>query len=128
MRRAQLRFAGLVPTSAAALLITLSVSGPVLSQDRAAGPWWPHPIWGATDEACILIDIAGAKGVDVLDHAYEVTAWLVDRQPSMIGSDQWGTEVIPNPDSTKAFPVHQELITKAGILRTWSTTSSSRTM
>ncbi|HCL27466.1 MAG TPA: hypothetical protein DIC52_03395 [Candidatus Latescibacteria bacterium] len=58
----------------------------------------------------------------------EVAAWLVDRQPSMIGSDQWGTEVIPNPDSTKAFPVHQELITKAGILRTWSTTSSSRTM
>ena len=295
MRRAQLRFADLIPTSAAALLITLSVSGPVLSQDRAAGPWWPHPIWGATDEAgssnwitpelvlraaqlvetgkvyelgqvyehgmplfgqrtytmtipgspsggpvgenqlvwhdeflCgeigqigtqldgpghigtrmrmadgtetevfyngfplsevagtyglnklgienikpiftrgILIDIAGAKGVDVLDHAYEVTvadvrealqrqgmeesdlapgdaiffrygwskywtqpevfntdppgiglevaAWLVDRQPSMIGSDQWGTEVIPNPDSTKAFPVHQELITKAGI-------------
>ena len=51
MRRAQLRFADLIPTSAAALLITLSVSGPVLSQDRAAGPWWPHPIWGATEEA-----------------------------------------------------------------------------
>lgn len=115
----------------------------------------------------ILIDIAGAKGVDVLDHSYEVTvadvraalarqglseddlepgdalffrygwsahwtdeekyntnppgigmevaAWLIERQPSMIGSDQWTTEVVPGPDPTQAFPVHQELITKNGI-------------
>jgi kynurenine formamidase len=115
----------------------------------------------------ILLDIAGAKEVDVLEHSYEVTvldvraalerqgmseedlqpgdaiffrygwsdyweqpekfntdppgigmevaAWLVERQPSMIGSDQWATEVIPNPDPSLAFPVHQEIITKAGI-------------
>ena len=33
----------------------------------------------------------------------------------MIGSDQWATEVIPNPDPKLVFPVHQELITKNGI-------------
>jgi len=115
----------------------------------------------------ILIDIAGAKGVHVLEHSYEVTvadvrqalqrqgveesgiqpgdallfrygwskywdqediynlnppgiglevaAWLAEKQPSMIGSDQWATEVIPNPDPSLAFPVHQEIITKMGI-------------
>ncbi len=115
----------------------------------------------------VLIDVAGLKGVDALDHSYEVTvadvraalerqgmseselrpgdallfrygwskywkdpdeyntnppgigmevaAWLVERQPSMIGSDQWTTEVVPNPDPDLQFPVHQELITKAGI-------------
>ena len=115
----------------------------------------------------ILIDIASEKGVDALDHSYEVTvadvraaltrqgmseddllagdaiffrygwsihwrdhdkyntnppgiglevaAWLVERQPSMIGSDHWSTEVIPNPDTTLAYPVHQEIINKAGI-------------
>ena len=108
----------------------------------------------------ILIDIASEKGVDALDHSYEVTvadvraaltrqgmseddllagdaiffrygwsihwrdhdkyntnppgiglevaAWLVERQPSMIGSDHWSTEVIPNPDTTPAYPVHQQ--------------------
>ena len=115
----------------------------------------------------VLIDIAGQKGVSSLDHSYEVTvadvraalarqgmtetdlqpgdalffrygwsehwldadkfntnppgiglevaAWLIERQPSMIGSDQWATEVLPNPDPTQAFPVHQEIITKNGI-------------
>jgi hypothetical protein len=27
----------------------------------------------------------------------------------------WTTEVIPNPNPTLEFPVHQEIITKAGI-------------
>jgi kynurenine formamidase len=33
----------------------------------------------------------------------------------MIGSDQFGTEVIPNPDVNLVFPVHQELLMKNGI-------------
>jgi hypothetical protein len=188
------------------------------AQDRAAGPWWPHPLWGAEDQAGgsnwitpdkilqaaqlvttgklyefdqvyeadmpifgnrtyglhqlgvehikpiftrgILIDIASEKGVDALDHSYEVTvadvpaaltrqgmseddllagdaiffrygwsihwrdhdkyntnplgiglevaAWLVEHQPPMIGSDHWSTEVIPNPDTTLAYTVHQQ--------------------
>lgn len=115
----------------------------------------------------IIIDIAGYKGVEHLDHSYEVTvadirgalerqgiaessiaegdalffrygwsklwsdhdeyntdppgigmeasAWIIERKPSMIGSDQWYSEVIPNPDPQLTFPVHQELITKNGI-------------
>ena len=115
----------------------------------------------------ILVDIAGYKGVEVLDAGYEVTvddvrgalarqgideasivagdaiffrygwsthwndpaqyggpvpgiglgvaAWLIDNQVSMIGSDTYTTEVVPNPDPDLAFPVHQELITKNGI-------------
>lgn len=29
----------------------LLAAGPVLGQTREAGPWWPHPIWGAEDQA-----------------------------------------------------------------------------
>ena len=115
----------------------------------------------------ILIDIAGQKGVDALDHSYEVTmadvraalkrqgmdedtiedgdaiffrygwskywtdaekyntdppgiglevaAWVIEQNASMWGSDQWNGEVSPNPDEKLAFPVHTELICKAGI-------------
>jgi kynurenine formamidase len=45
----------------------------------------------------------------------EVARWLVEKQVSVIGSDTWGTEVVPNPDKRLAFPVHGELITKNGI-------------
>jgi kynurenine formamidase len=45
----------------------------------------------------------------------EVARWIVDKKASMIGSDQWTTEVVPNPDAAQSFPVHQELITKNGI-------------
>jgi len=46
----------------------------------------------------------------------EVARWVVARKASMVGSDQSGTEVGPNPDPSLAFPVHQELIMKNGIL------------
>ena len=45
----------------------------------------------------------------------EVARWVVARKASMVGSDQGGTEVQPNPDPSLAFPVHQELIMKNGI-------------
>jgi kynurenine formamidase len=112
----------------------------------------------------ILIDIAGFKGVEALDHAYEVTLadvraalkrqgmsekdiedgdalffrygwskywtdakkyntdppgiglevakWVVQHNASMIGSDQWMTEV---KKSATEIPVHIELIPKNGI-------------
>jgi kynurenine formamidase len=44
-----------------------------------------------------------------------VARWAVERNASMIGSDSWTTEVVPNPDPELAFPVHQELITKNGV-------------
>ena len=45
----------------------------------------------------------------------EAAKWVVDRQPSMVGSDGGATEVVPNPDPDLAYPIHQELITKNGI-------------
>jgi hypothetical protein len=45
----------------------------------------------------------------------EVARWVVARKASMVGSDQSGTEVLPNPDPGLVFPVHQELIMKNGI-------------
>ena len=45
----------------------------------------------------------------------EVARWLVDKQVSVVGADTWATEVVPNPDSSVAFVVQQELITKNGI-------------
>lgn len=41
--------------------------------------------------------------------------WLVSRQIVMCGSDNWGIEVVPNPNPRLAFPVHQEFITRNGI-------------
>jgi kynurenine formamidase len=41
--------------------------------------------------------------------------WMAGKQLAMVGSDTFTTEVLPNPDSTLAFPVHQELITKNGV-------------
>ncbi len=43
-----------------------------------------------------------------------VAKWVVARNPSMVGSDQAGTEVVL-PGSDISNPVHQELITKNGI-------------
>jgi len=34
---------------------------------------------------------------------------------AIAGADTWPVEVVPNPNSALAFPVHQELITKRGI-------------
>ncbi len=45
----------------------------------------------------------------------EVARWIVERRPSMVGSDSWTTEVVPNPDPDLAFPVHQVLIPENGI-------------
>ena len=45
----------------------------------------------------------------------EVARWVVERRATMIGSDSWTSEVVPNPDPTLAFPVHQELLPKNGI-------------
>ena len=45
-----------------------------------------------------------------------VAQWAVERQVTIVGSDSWCTEVVPNPDATLSFPVHQELMTKNGVL------------
>ena len=44
-----------------------------------------------------------------------VARWVTDKKVTMVGSDSWCTEVIPNPDPGQLFPVHQELLMRQGI-------------
>lgn len=44
-----------------------------------------------------------------------VANWVVEKKATMIGSDSWTGEVVPNPDPTLAFPVHQVLLPQNGI-------------
>jgi kynurenine formamidase len=53
---------------------------------------------------------ASAPGVGLAAAQY-----LVDREVVIVGSDTWATEVVPNPDASLAFPVHQLLIPRNGI-------------
>ena len=46
----------------------------------------------------------------------EVAKWIVAKKASMVGSDSWPTEVWPSPTPDMIVPVHQELITKNGLL------------
>ncbi len=53
---------------------------------------------------------AGAPGIGV-----EAGEWLAAKQVALVGSDTWPVEVVPNPDSNLAFPVHQIFLVKNGI-------------
>jgi len=41
--------------------------------------------------------------------------WLAARDIMLVGSDNWGIEVFPNPDKDLRFPVHQIMLTVHGI-------------
>ncbi len=41
--------------------------------------------------------------------------WLVDQGACMVGADNWGVEVIPNPDRELNFPCHHLLLTMNGV-------------
>lgn len=41
--------------------------------------------------------------------------WLIDQGVSMIAADNWGVEVLPNPDAALSYPVHQLALTKHGV-------------
>ena len=45
----------------------------------------------------------------------DVARWAAELKVTMVGSDSWCTEVIPNPIPGQAFPVHQELMMRNGI-------------
>ena len=40
--------------------------------------------------------------------------WLTDRRVSLVGLDNWGCDVYPNPDPELFFPAHQQLLTQSG--------------
>lgn len=66
--------------------------------------WYRHWI---TDNATFN---SGAPGIGLA-----AAAWLVKKSVAIVGADTWPVEAVPSPDSKMAFPVHQELIPKAGI-------------
>jgi kynurenine formamidase len=41
--------------------------------------------------------------------------WLAKLSPMLVGADNWGIEVRPNPNKDLAFPFHQLMITVNGI-------------
>ena len=41
--------------------------------------------------------------------------WLASRNIMLVGSDNWGIEIFPNPDKDLRFPVHQIMLTVHGI-------------
>ena len=53
---------------------------------------------------------SGAPGIGL-----EAAQLLIDAGVALVGSDTWPVEVVPNPDATLAFPVHQEFIAKNGV-------------
>lgn len=41
--------------------------------------------------------------------------FLINKKVAMVGSDNWGIEVVPNPNPKAAFPVHQLFLAKNGV-------------
>lgn len=69
-----------------------------------------HTGWGSLWKKDNALYNSGQPGIGLAAGKY-----LVEQKIAMIGSDTWGVEVVPNPDSKLAFPVHQLLLTKNGI-------------
>ena len=53
---------------------------------------------------------AGGPGIGVT-----AAQWLVDRDPMLLGSDNFPVEVSPNPDPQLSLPVHQMMLVVHGI-------------
>jgi kynurenine formamidase len=69
-----------------------------------------HTGWGALWMKDNVKFAATAPGIGL-----RAAQLLVDEEIVMVGSDTWAVEVVPNPDASMAFPVHQLLIPRNGI-------------
>jgi kynurenine formamidase len=69
-----------------------------------------HTGWGALWAKDNVRFAANAPGIGLA-----AAQLLVDREVVIVGSDNWATEVVPNPNAQLAFPVHQLLIPRNGI-------------
>ena len=54
--------------------------------------------------------LSGSPGIDV-----PAAQWLTAQGVAAIGADNMALEVLPNPDHTKALPVHQHCLAEAGV-------------
>ena len=69
-----------------------------------------HTGWGALWKVDNERYLASSPGLGV-----PAAEWLAEREIVMVGADNWGIEVSPNPDSSLAAPVHQIMLTRNGI-------------
>jgi len=69
-----------------------------------------HSGWGSLWNVDNAAFGASAPGIGM-----EAAQWLVEREVVLVGADTWSMEVVPNPNSDLAFPVHQLLIPRSGI-------------
>ena len=66
--------------------------------------------WGALWNVDNAQFVKGQPGIGI-----PAAQWCIQKQVCVVGADNWAVEVVPNPNSNLAFPVHQELLTKNGI-------------
>jgi kynurenine formamidase len=69
-----------------------------------------HTGWGALWAKDNARFAANAPGIGLA-----AAQLLAEREVVIVGSDNWATEVVPNPNAELAFPVHQLLIPRNGI-------------
>ena len=69
-----------------------------------------HTGWGSLWKVDNEAYVKSEPGIGV-----SAAQFLVDQQISLVGSDNWGIEVIPGPDPEVLGPAHQILITLNGI-------------
>jgi kynurenine formamidase len=69
-----------------------------------------HTGWGSLWNVDNAAFGASAPGIGL-----EAARYLVEREVVLVGADTWSMEVVPNPNSELAFPVHQLLIPRNGI-------------
>ena len=69
-----------------------------------------HTGWGALWVKDNAKYTANAPGIGV-----GAAQYLVEREVVLVGADTWAVEVVPNPDASMAFPVHQLFLPRNGI-------------
>jgi kynurenine formamidase len=69
-----------------------------------------HTGWGSLWVKDNARYTANAPGIGV-----GAAQYLVEREVVLVGADTWAVEVVPNPDASLAFPVHQVFLPRNGI-------------
>lgn len=66
---------------------------------------WGHH-WGTNNTEYVR----GCPGIGIA-----AAEWLIQREPIILGSDNWPVEVAPNPDRNASLPVHQIALVVHGV-------------
>ena len=77
---------------------------------RSGDAVFVHTGWGSLWVKDNARYTANAPGIGV-----GAAQYLVEREVVLVGADTWAVEVVPNPDASLAFPVHQLFLPRNGI-------------